>query len=167
MKMTPLDIQQQKFRTSLRGCDPREVNFFLERVADAYEELERQNQDMNDDMRRLEQEIKGYRKREESFKKAILNSQNVIDHMKENARKESELIIAEAEVRGEKILNRAHNRLAQLHEDIAELKRQRVQIEMEISNIIDSHAKLLEVSNENMKALDEEDNKLKILKQAR
>ena len=167
MKMTPLDIQQQKFRTSLRGCDPREVNFFLERVADAYEELERQNQHMNDDMRRLEQEIKGYRKREESFKKAILNSQNVIDHMKENARKESELIIAEAEVRGEKILNRAHNRLAQLHEDIAELKRQRVQIEMEISNIIDSHAKLLEISNENMKALDEEDNKLKILKQAR
>ena len=167
MKMTPLDIQQQKFRTSLRGCDPREVNFFLERVADAFEELERQNQQANDDMRRLEQEIKGYRKREDSFKKAILNSQNVIDHMKENARKESELIIAEAEVRGEKILNRAHNRLAQLHEDIAELKRQRVQIEMEISQIIESHAKLLEISNENMKALDAEDNKLKILKQAR
>ena len=167
MKMTPLDIQQQKFRTSLRGCDPREVNFFLERVADAFEELERQNQHMKDDMRRLEQEIIGYRKREESFKKAILSSQNVIDHMKENARKESELIIAEAEVRGEKILNRAHNRLAQLHEDIAELKRQRVQIEMEISNIIESHAKLLEISNEGMKALDEEDSKLKILKQAR
>ena len=167
MKMTPLDIQQQKFRTSLRGCDPREVNFFLERVADAFEELERQNQNLNDDTRRLEQEIKGYRKREESFKKAILSSQNVIDHMKENARKESELIIAEAEVHGEKILNRAHNRLAQLHEDIAELKRQRVQIEMEITQIIESHAKLLEISNENMKALDEEDNKLKILKQAR
>ena len=167
MKITPLDIQQQKFRTSLRGCDPREVNFFLERVADAFEELERQNQHMKDDVRRLEQEILGYRKREESFKKAILSSQNVIDHMKENARKESELIIAEAEVRGEKILNRAHNRLAQLHEDIAELKRQRVHIEMEISNIIESHAKLLEISNESMKALDKEDSKLKILKQAR
>ena len=122
---------------------------------------------MKDDRRRLEQEITGYRKREESFKKAILNSQSVIEHMKENARKESELIIAEAEVRGEKILNRAHNRLAQLHEDIAELKRQRVQIEMEISKIIESHAKLLQISNENMQALDEEDNKLKILKQAR
>jgi cell division initiation protein len=167
MKMTPLDIQQQKFRTSLRGCDPREVNFFLERVADAYEEQERQNHDLKDELLRLEQELKGYRKREESFKKAILGSQNVIEHMKENARKESELIIAEAEVRGEKILNRAHNRLAQLHEDIAELKRQRVQIETEISHIIDSHAKLLQISNEKMEALDQEDDKLKILKQAR
>lgn len=165
--MTPLDIQQQKFRIRLRGCDPREVYFFLERVADAFEELERRNQQTGDDVRRLEQEIKGYRKREESFKQAILNSQHVIDHMKENARKQSELIVSEAEVRGEKIINRAHNRLSQLHEDISELKRQRARIEAEINSIIQSHAKLLEVSNENMKAQDAEDNKLKILKQAR
>ena len=37
---------------------------------------------------------------------------------------------ADAEVKAEKILNRAHSRLSQLHEDIAELKRQRVQIEL-------------------------------------
>jgi len=167
MKITPLDIQQQKFRTRFRGFDTSEVGFFLERVADAFEELERQSQQMRDEMRRFEQEIKGYRMREESFKRAILSSQNVIDQMKDNASKQAELIIAEAEVRGEKILNRAHNRLAQLHEDIADLKRQRVQIEMEISSIIESHAKLLEISNEGMKALDKEDDKLKILKQAR
>jgi len=167
MKITPLDIQQQKFRTRFRGFDSSEVGFFLERVADAFEDLERQNQQMRDEMRRFEQEIRGYRKREESFKRAILNSQSVIDQMKDNASRQAELIIAEAEVRGEKILNRAHNRLAQLHEDIAELKRQRVQIEMEISSIIESHAKLLEISNEGMKALDEEHDKLKILKQAR
>ena len=167
MKMTPLDIQQQKFRTRLRGCDSREVSFFLERVADAFEELEHRNQEMSDEVRRFEQEIKNYRKREESFKQAILNSQGIIDQMKDNANKQAELIISEAEVRGEKILNRAHNRLAQLHEDIAELKRQRVQIEMEISSIIESHAKLLQISNDNVKALDQEDDKLKILKQAR
>lgn len=167
MKMTPLDIQQQKFRTSLRGYDPREVGFFLERVADAFEEQERRNQNMKDEVRRFEQEIKSYRKREESFKQAILNSQSVIEQMKDNASKQAELIIAEAEVRGEKILNRAHNRLAQLHEDITELKRQRVQIEIEITAIIESHAKMLEISNEGMKALDQEDDKLKILKQAR
>ena len=165
MKMTPLDIQQQKFRTSLRGCDPREVNFFLERVADAYEAQERQNHDLKDELLRLEQEIKGYRKREESFKKAILGSQNVIEHMKENARKESELIIAEAEVRGEKILNRAHNRLAQLHEDIAELRRQRIQIEVQIESILNAHAKILEMGKEGRHAVDEQEAKVKLLNQ--
>ena len=71
---------------------------------------------------------KGYKKREEIFKRAILNSQKVLEQMKQNAQKSAELIIAEAEVNAEKMLNRAHNRLAQLHEDIAELKRQRMQI---------------------------------------
>ena len=85
--------------------------------------------------------------------------------MKENAQKSSELIIAEAEVKAEKILNKAHNRLAQLHEDIAELKRQRMQIEVQIGAIIEAHTKLLEMGKEGMRAMDEEDSKLKLLQQ--
>ena len=63
----------------------------------------------------------------------------------------------------EKILNRAHSRLSQLHEDIAELKRQRIQIEVQIRAIIDAHTKLLEIGKEGMDALDEEDTKIKVL----
>jgi cell division initiation protein len=83
--------------------------------------------------------------------------------MKENAQKEAELIIADSEVKAEKILNRAHNRLAQLHEDMAELKRQRTQIEVQIRSVLEAHARLLDVGNEELRALDEEDNKLKVL----
>ena len=86
--------------------------------------------------------------------------------MKENARKSAELIIAESEVKAEKVLNKAHNRLAQLHEDIAELKRQRTQIEVQISSVIEAHSKLLEISKEGMKEMDEEDDKVKVLKQS-
>ncbi|MGD9184667.1 MAG: DivIVA domain-containing protein, partial [Desulfobacterales bacterium] len=85
--------------------------------------------------------------------------------MKENAQKSAELIVAEAEVKAEKILNKAHNRLAQLHEDIAELKRQRMQIEVQISSVIEAHGKLLEISKEGMKAMDDEDSKIKLLQQ--
>jgi cell division initiation protein len=87
--------------------------------------------------------------------------------MKDNARKSAELIIAEAEVKAEKILNSAHNRLVQLHEDISELKRQRTQIEVQIGSIVEGHSKLLDLSREGAKAMDEEDAKLKLLKQAR
>ena len=86
--------------------------------------------------------------------------------MKENARKSAELIIAESEVKAEKILNKAHNRLAQMHEDIAELKRQRTQIEVQISSIIEAHSKMLEISKEGMKEMDEEDSKVKLLKKS-
>ena len=166
MKMTPLDIQQQQFKTRFRGFDVREVDTFLEQTAGAFEALQRENEEYQEEIRRLELEIQGYKKREETFKRALLNSQKVLDQMKENARKSAELIIAEAEVKAEKILNKSHNRLAQLHEDIAELKRQRTQIEVQISSVIEAHSRLLEISKEGMKEMDEEDSKVKLLKQS-
>ncbi len=167
MHITPLDIQQQKFKTRFRGFDVREVDAFLEQMANGFESFQRTHKDLQEEVRRLELEIQGYRKREETFKRALLNSQKVLDQMKDNARKSAELIIAEAEVKAEKILNKSHNRLAQLHEDIAELKRQRMQIEVQIGSIVETHGKLLEISKESTKAMDEEDAKLKLLKPAK
>ena len=167
MNITPLDIQQLKFKTRIRGFDVREVDAFLEQVANVFESLKRNQKDMQEEVRRLEIEIQGYRKREETFKRALLNSQKVLDQMKDNARKSAELIIAESEVKAEKILNNAHNRLAQLHEDISELKRQRTQIEVQIGSIVEAHSKLLELSKEGAKTMDEEDAKLKLFKQAK
>ena len=166
MKVTPLDIQQQQFKTRFRGFDIREVDTFLEQMAETVESLQKKNQKLVDEVRRLELEIQGYRKREETFKRALLNSQKVLDQMKDNARRSAELIIAEAEVKAEKILNKAHNRLAQLHEDITELKRQRTQIEVQISSIIEAHSRLLEIGKEGMKESDEEDAKVKLLKKS-
>jgi cell division initiation protein len=166
MKITPLDIQQQQFKTKFRGFDIREVDSFLEQMAEAFEALQKGNQDLSEEIRRLSLEIQGYKKREETFKRALLNSQKVLDQMKDNARKSAELVIAEAEVKAEKILNKAHNRLAQLHEDIAELKRQRIQIEVRISSIIEEHSRLLEIGKEGMKESDEEDAKVRLLKKS-
>jgi cell division initiation protein len=166
MKVTPLDIQQQQFKTRFRGFDIREVDTFLEQMAETVESLQKENQNLGDEVRRLELEIQGYRKREETFKRALLNSQKVLDQMKDNARRSAELIIAEAEVKAEKILNKAHNRLAQLHEDITELKRQRTQIEVQISSIIEAHSRLLEIGKEGMKESDEEDAKVKLLRKS-
>ena len=120
---------------------------------------------MQDEISRLKLENQGYRQREETFKRAMLNSQKVLEQMQDNAQKSAELIIADAEVKAEKLLNRAHNRLAQLHEDIAELKRQRIQIEIQVRSILENHTKLLDLGQEETEVRDEEDSKLKVLKQ--
>ena len=166
MKMTPLDIQQQQFKIKFRGFDVREVDMFLEQMADAFESLQSENNRLQQEIKRLQLEAQGYREREESFKRAMLNSQKVLDQMKQNARKSAELVVAEAEVKAEKILSRAQNRLSQLHEDIAELKRQRSQIEVQIRSVIEGHAKLLEIGKEESRIREEEDGKLKIFKQS-
>jgi cell division initiation protein len=165
MNLTPLDIQQQQFQVRFRGFDIREVDRFLEKMAEAFNDLQSDNRNLKEEIRRLKLETQGYKEREESFKRAMLNSQKVLEQMKENARKSAEVIIADAEVKAEKILNRAHNRLSQLHEDIAELKRQRMQIEVQIRSIIEAHTKLLEIGKESMEAMDASDSKVAVLKQ--
>ena len=165
MKTTPLDIQQQQFKVRFRGFDVQEVDRFLEQMAESFELLQRENEVALEEIRRIKLESQGYKEREETFKRAMLNSQKVMDQMKTNAQKSAELIIAGAEVKAEKILHKAHNRLAQLHEDMAELKRQRMQIEVQIRSVIETHAKLLDIGKEGMEAMDEEDSKLKLLQQ--
>ena len=166
MEMTPLDIQQQQFKMKFRGFDVREVDTFLEQMADAFESLKSENNHLHQEIKRLQLEAQRYREREESFKRAMLNSQKVLEQMKQNARKSAELVVAEAEVKAEKILSRAQNRLSQLHEDIIELKRQRSQIEVQIRSVIEGHSKLLEIGKEESIIREEEDNKLKLFKQS-
>lgn len=166
MTLTPLDIQQQQFKVTFRGFDIREVDTFLEQMADAFGTLQQDNKRQMEDSQRLEREIQGFQKREETFKHAMLNSQKILEQMKENARKSGELTIAEAEVAAERILNKAHNRLSQLHEDIAELKRQRMQIEVQIRSTLEAHTKLLEMGQEEARKKEEEDAKLKLFRPA-
>ncbi len=167
MKITPFDVHQQQFKIRFRGFDIREVDAFLERTADLFDELKRENENLKVEIQRLRRQIQGHLDREQTIKRAMVNSQKALDQMKENARKSGEIIVAEAEVAAEKILHRAHNRLVQLHEDISELKRQRLQIEVQIHSVLDAHAKLLELSKESMKAVDDEESKIMVLKQPR
>ena len=164
MKTTPIDIQQQQFKVKFRGFDIHEVDSFLEQMADTFEVMQRQTENLDDKIHRLELENHGYKEREDTFKRAMLNSQKVLEQIKDNANKSAEIIIADAEVKAEKILNRSHNRLSQLHEDITELKRQRMQIEVQIRSIIETHTKLLDMGKEETKILDDVDSKVKLLK---
>ncbi len=166
MGITSMVVKQKEFATRFRGFDVQEVDCFLEDVAREMDHLNHTIQALQEENHRLNLENQGYRKRENSMKNAMIQSQKVMDQMKENAKKSSELVIANAEVEAEKILSRAHKRLSQLHGDIIELKRQRIQLEMQIGAILESHSRMLEMTKEENKAADETDATLKFLKQA-
>ncbi len=166
MGVTPLVVKQKEFTTRFRGFDVQEVDTFLEEVGRELESQDQALEALKQERHRLELENQGYRKREDSMKNAMIQSQKVLDQMKENAKKSAEVVIANAEVEAEKILNRTHKRLSQLHGDITELKRQRIQLEMQISSVLESHSKMLEMTKEENKAADESDGSLKFIRQA-
>ena len=75
MNLTPLDIQHQQFRIRFRGFDIHEVDRFLEQLSEAFTALQSENKELREEMRHLKLEIQGFKEREESFKRAMLNSQ--------------------------------------------------------------------------------------------
>jgi cell division initiation protein len=83
--------------------------------------------------------------------------------MKVNAEKEAKLVVSEAELKAERILNNAHNRLAQIHEDIAELKRQRTQFELKLRATIETYLKMLDMQKEEEIEVSDLESKLKFI----
>lgn len=148
MKLTPLDIQQQQFRSVLWGFDPKEVDAFLDVVANEFEALVRAKNALEDAVKRKEHELQQHRERERNLKDTMMTATRITEDIKQNARKEAEIIIAQAENQAEQIIQNAHTRLARVIEDLDELKRQKAQFEETLRSLIQTHAKLLDAMTE-------------------
>ena len=144
-KLTPIDIQQQRFTIRFRGYNTIEVDSFLDQMTETLELMIGENEILREQNHKLSIENKEYKSREDSFKRVMLNSQKVLEQMKENARKSSELIIAQAEVDADAIISSANNKVAELYGQISELKRQRVQFKSQLKAVIESHSELLDI----------------------
>lgn len=144
MKITPLDIRQKRFETSMRGFDRREVEAFLELVAGEFEEVVKENISLKDEQKRLMATLETHQERERTLQETMVTAQRISEDVKAAAKKEAEIILADAEHQAEKIVHGAHQKLVQVIDDINELKRQRVQFESQVRSIIDAHSKLLE-----------------------
>lgn len=155
MTLTPEDILQTRFNVRFRGFDVRQVDDFLEKMAATVDHFQQENRRLRSELRRSAIALKEIKSREHALETSLANSQQVIEQMNDNAGRAADVIIRQAETKAEKILNRAHNRLAQLHQDITEMKRQRIQIETQIRAVIETHAKLLDASLSESESLDE------------
>lgn len=145
MRLTPIDIQQQKFRRTFRGYDLREVQHFLDLLAQQQAELTRENAELKAEVRRGQRDLEELRSREESLKGAMLTAQRAIDEIRDQAQKEAQLVLGEAELRAEKILHSAHGKVTRIVEEVNDLRRQRVRFIEELRGVVNTHARLLDV----------------------
>ena len=148
MKVTPLDVRQKQFAGKLRGIDPKEVEAYLELLAQELEDLIRENIAQKDDLKRKNARIEEYRDREKTLQETMITAQRITDDLKDAAKRSAEVIVSQAELQAEKIVQGAHTRMIQIIDEIGELKRQRTQLTSNLRSMIDAELKLLDVFNE-------------------
>ncbi|MCB2228324.1 MAG: DivIVA domain-containing protein [Desulfarculaceae bacterium] len=158
------DLRDKEFPRRFRGYDATEVENFVNKLADYIDGLHREVDDTSRKLSDVSEELKDYRVREKTLEDNLAQTRQLAEDMKANSEKEAKFIVAEAELQAEKILNQAHNRLAQIHDDISELKRQRAQFEVRLRSLVEAHLKLLEVETDRDRDLAELEDKIKILR---
>lgn len=144
MRITPLDIRKHGFRRRISGYDREDVDAFLEMVAEDYEGLLREVDGLRQQVIRLEVTVEELASNEAILQKTLTTAQRLSDDLKQTATTEAEVLIGQAEIRGEKILDAAHRRAAQLSADIREMKNLRCRMAAEVRTTLQTHLTLLE-----------------------
>lgn len=148
MKITPLDIEQQTFQRMVRGYDTKQVDSFLELIRLEWESLLREMQQMHEEIYRKDETLTEFHEKEKNLRETLMLAQRMSSDVKQNAKKESDLIIGQAELQADKIIHQAHSRLTELIDEINELKRQRAEFEGRLSGILESHRRLLDLQKD-------------------
>jgi cell division initiation protein len=144
MRISPMDMRQQRFRSALRGYDRTEVVAFLTEAADDYEHAMREIDRLRADMMRVEALLVEHRQRESTLRDTMLTAQRVSEDLKESAQTEAKLIIREAQGRADLLLQKAQSRLEELDRDINELRLRRRDTEGSLESAIQALYRALE-----------------------
>src|SRR3954466_4384551 len=107
MRIAPLDLRQQRFKTALRGFDRTEVVAFLTEAADDYEHALREIDRLRQDLHRMETQLGEHRDRELTLRNTLLTAQRLADEVKTAAQNEAKMIVREAQGRGDLIVQKA------------------------------------------------------------
>ncbi len=135
--LTPIEIHNKEFPTKFKGYDPEEVNDYLDEVIRTVEQLIRENKDLEKRVKFNEEKVSYFNSIQETLNKSIIVAQEAADRLKENARKDAEIIIFEAEKEAERLLKEAAEKATEINRETDALKketrmfRQRLQIMVE------------------------------------
>ncbi len=158
MRLSAIDVKKQQFKKSFKGYDKGEVEAYLDTVANQLEMLFRENEELKQNITKLEQEksehlneIQVYRDNEKTFQKAIVKSQDMSEEVLENAKKRAELIIKEAEILSSKTRVAAHEEFMNLRQELEDLRIKNETIIDDIKNYLVEKLNSVEEYSKNRK----------------
>lgn len=129
MRLSPADVRQQQFTERMfRGFDRDEVDRFLDQIAEDYESVIKENALLKEQLGAFEERSRSTAELERTLRDTLVTTQKLTDEMKANAKREAELIVREAQVNGEKLLEDARAEEARIQSEVKQLKRTRRQL---------------------------------------
>ncbi len=153
MKFTPFGIKSQEFNRTVRGYDRDEVKAFLEKLSDEFERIQTENDKFKTDLERMEDQMKEYRRIEKNLQNALLSATENSSKAVESTKKQTALILKEAELKAAQLIENAKENANKIRESVLKLREERKLLIAKIKAMIDTQASLLEFNVENIETL--------------
>jgi cell division initiation protein len=123
MPLTPVEIRHLELRrTYLRGYRKQGVDRLLSEIADSFEEVWRERADLADRLDELETEALKHRELEALLRSTLVSAERAAHDMKEQARRESDLIVQEAHAEGRRVTREMAAEKQRLEEDVRKIR---------------------------------------------
>ncbi len=132
MALTPVEIQHVELRKGLFGYSRRSVDRLLEDVRTSFEDVWRERADLADRVEQLEAEIIRYRDLEGLLRGTLVSAERAASELKEQARREADLIVNEAHGEARSITREAAARREAL---VTEARRARALLRAALASI--------------------------------
>jgi cell division initiation protein len=166
MTISKIDLLNRKFSKRMWGYAPDEVDQLMAEVAEMLGAVAEERKTLIKKVKRMEQSVEEFRQRDETLRDTLMSTQKMVDDIKGGAQREAQLILDEARAKAEGMVQQGHNRLAQLYEDIENLKRQRSQFEIQLRGLLETHLRILDSEDPAVSRLETLESKLKYLRKA-
>ena len=143
MQMNGPVIRKQTFRKKFQGVDQTEVSVFLEDVAGDFDRLQAENAELSRKVTELETQLKDFRSVEKVMQQTLMQVQDSTVKVVENARKEAQLIIQDAELKGAQIIEKSRSELTVLKEQLTILGAKKESIVARLKMLLHSELDLV------------------------
>src|SRR3954454_15602691 len=108
MAIAPVEIRHVRLKKSFfGGYRKKRVNELLEEVADSFEEVWREREDLRDKVHQLETELRRHRELESLLRETLVTAEKSVIELKDQARSEAELVVREAHTAARSITQEA------------------------------------------------------------
>lgn len=142
--MTPLDIKKQTFTRKWQGLDPEQVEAFLDRVAREFEELNKQNFQLQERLKTSEERGHHFSLIEKTLQDTAVTLQKTVEEKRKSAEQEGELILQQARQRAEEESLASREHAAALRAEIQSLEGQRREFFIRMRALIEGQSQALE-----------------------
>jgi cell division initiation protein len=144
MKITPIDIAHRSFNRKMMGIDADEVTDFLQQIASQMESLIQEKNSLKEALREKDLSLMEYKERDQVLKDTISTATQMAERLRKDAERESRLIVADAQQKSEIITRDSRDSLKKIYQEVAELKRMRMQFEANLKALAQAHLALLD-----------------------